>query len=310
MSREILFLVEKCSHCVSYYDIDSGERLHTIELPQFPHEVAFDSKNKFAYLGHYGVETSGHIGSGGHTIMVIDVEKREHVRTIDVAPYNRLHGMQMDNQDRLYALSEDKAVLLSFDSPETAEAPDRGVQTGGLKCHLFALSKDGEFAYSMNLLSHTVTKIKPHDPLFAPVAVSPGKKPEGYCLINNDSQLVVTNRISNTISLIDTASMDVIKTVPSRNDATRIYQFRDDRLLITNYGNNNLSVVDPATLEELHCIEMGSRPIALSYHPTKNYAFISQDDNQVAVLNLDSLEIERRIQTQLEPDVSRVVVGK
>lgn len=309
MSQEILFLVEKCSHCVSYYDINTGERVHTIELPQFPHEVAFDSKNKFAYLGHYGVETSGHIGEGGHTIMVIDVEKREHVRTINVAPYNRLHGMQMDNQDRLYALSEDKAVLLSFDDPETAEAPDRGVPTGGLKCHLFALAADGEFAYSMNLLSHTVTKIKPHDPLFTPIAVSPGKKPEGYCLINNDSQLVVTNRISNTISLIDTASMKVIKEVPSRNDATRIYEFRDGRLVITNYGNNNISVIDPKTLEELSCIEVGARPIALSYHPTKNYAFVSQDDNKVAVLNMDSLEIEKRIETQLEPDVSRVVVG-
>ena len=309
MSQEILFLVEKCSHCVSYYDIGSGERIHTIELPQYPHEVAFDSKNEFAYLGHYGVETSGHIGEGGHTIMVIDVKQRKHVRTINVAPYNRLHGMQMDNQDRLYALSEDKAVLLSFDDPKMAEAPDRAVPTGGLKCHLFALSKDGEYAYSMNLLSHTVTKIKPHDALFSPVAVSPGKKPEGYCLINNDTQLVVTNRISNTISLIDTQTMKVIKEAPSRNDATRIYQLRDGRLIITNYGNDNISVVDPVSLKELACVEMGARPIALSYHPTKNYVFISQDNNKVAVFNVDSLQVEKIIETQLEPDVSRVVVN-
>jgi YVTN family beta-propeller protein len=308
MSQEILFLVEKCSHCVSYYDINSSERLHTIELPQYPHEVAFDSRNEFAYLGHYGVETSGHIGAGGHTIMVIDVKKREHVRTIDVAPYNRLHGMQMDNQDRLYALSEEKAVLLSFDDPKNTEAPDFGVPTGGLKSHLFALSQDGEYAYSMNLLSHTVTKIKPRDALFTPVAVSPGKKPEGYALINNDTQLIVTNRISNTLSLIDTETMQVIKEAPSRNDATRAYQFRDGRVLITNYGANTISVIDPATLEETNCIEVGAKPIALSYHSEKNYAFVSQDNNKVAVLNLDSLEIEKRIETQLEPDVSRVVV--
>ena len=309
MSQEILFLVEKCSHCVSYYDINSGERIHTIELPNYPHEIAFDSANQFAYVGHYGVETSGHIGGGGHSIIVIDVKRREYVRTIDIAPYNRLHGMQMDNQDRLYALSEEKAVLLSFDQPHQAEAPDRGVPTGGLKSHLFALSADGEYAYSMNLLSHTVTKIKPHDPLFAPIAVSPGKKPEGNCLINNGTQLIVTNRISNTISLIDTDTMRVLKEVPSKNDATRVYQFRDGRLVVTNYGDNSISLFDPATLEETACIEVDARPIALSYHPTKSYAFISQDDNKVAVFNMDTLQIERRIETQLEPDVSRVVVA-
>lgn len=310
MSQEILFLVEKCSHCVSYYDANSGEKLHTIKLPEYPHEVAFDSENKFAYLGHYGVETSGHIGDGGHTIMVIDVAKREHVRTIDVHPYNRLHGMNMDKHDRLCALSEDKATLLSFDDPRTAEAPDYAVSTGGIKAHLFALSQDGEFAYAMNLLSHTVTKIKPRDATFKPVAVSPGKKPEGYCLINDDMQLAVTNRLSNTISLIDTATMKVIQEGPTQNDATRIYQARDKRLVVTNYGNDNVSIFNSQTLKEEACIEMGARPIALSFHPVKNWAYVSQDDDQMAILDLDNNAVIKRFATGSEPDVSRVFISQ
>lgn len=310
MSQEILFLVEKCSHCVSYYDANTGEKLHTIELPDYPHEVAFDSRNQFAYLGHYGVETSGHIGDGGHTIMVLDIQKRAHVRSIDVYPYNRLHGMNMDEQDRLYALSEDKATLLSFDEPETAEAPDYAVPTGGVKSHLFALSQDGEYAYSMNLLSHTVTKIKPRDAMFAPLAVSPGKKPEGYCLINQDKQLVVTNRLSNTISLIDTETMRVIKSAATRNDATRIYQARTGNLVVTNYGNNNVSIFDPASLQEIACIEMGARPIALSFHPEKLWAYVSQDDDQMAILDLETNTVLKRFATGSEPDVSRVFIAE
>lgn len=308
MSQEILFLVEKCSHCVSYYDTVSGERINTIQLPNYPHEVAFDSNNQYAYLGHYGVETSGHIGDGGNQIFVIDINRAKHVRTIEVAPYNRLHGMHMDKLDRLYALSEDRAVLLSFDDPQTATAPDYGVPTGGLKSHLFAISQNGEFAYSMNLLSHTVTKIKPRDALFKPVAVSPGKKPEGYCLINNDTQLLVTNRLSNTLSLIDTETMQVVKEVPTRNDATRIYQFRDGRLFITNYGDNNVSILTPETLEESACIELGARPIALSFHPKKSLAFISLDDNRIATLNLETLSVDSFFVTNLEPDVSKVFI--
>lgn len=61
MSQEILLLVEKCSHCFSYYDLDSGKLLHSIELEKFPHEFVVDSKNRYAYVGHYGVETSGHL---------------------------------------------------------------------------------------------------------------------------------------------------------------------------------------------------------------------------------------------------------
>ena len=305
--QELLLLIEKCSHAFSYYDIQSGERIKSIRLPDFPHEFVVDSKQKYAYIGHYGVETSGHKGAGGHVIFVIDLEQASHVRTIDCAPFNRLHGMQMDAADRLYAMSEDKAVLLVFEQPEQAQAIDRAVPSGGLKSHLFALSRDGRDAYSMNLLSHTVTHIKPHDACFAPRAVSPGDKPEGYCLSEDEAILYVSNRLSNTISMIDTASMTVRKQAPSRNDPTRLYRCRDGRMLVTNYGDRSISIIDPDSLQELAYIEAGARPIALSLHPERNWAFVSLDDNRVGILDLDELCFVRYIATQLEPDVSKVI---
>ena len=52
MSKEILLLVEKCSHCFSYYDIDSGSRLHSVQLPDFPHEFVVDAAQRYAlYFG-------------------------------------------------------------------------------------------------------------------------------------------------------------------------------------------------------------------------------------------------------------------
>lgn len=305
--RAILLLVEKCSHAFSYYDIDSGERIKSIALPAFPHEFVVDSRQKYAYVGHYGVETSGHHGVGGHVVFVIDLEAGEHVRDIECAPYNRLHGMQMDGQDRLYVMSEEKATLLVFEHPETAGAIDRAVPTGGVKSHLFALTRDGQRAFAMNLLSHTVTQLRPYDACFAPLAVSPGNKPEGYCLSADESVLYVTNRLSGTIAMIDTASMRVTRCAPSRSDATRIYLARDGRLLVTNYGGRSLSLFDPDTLAELAHVESGARPIALSFHPARNWAFVSLDDNRVGVFDLETLQFIRHIPTQLEPDVSRVI---
>ncbi|WP_235503923.1 MULTISPECIES: YncE family protein [unclassified Acidovorax] len=191
MTDNILLLVEKCSHCLSYYDIDTGERLASIQLPDFPHEFVIDSQERYAYIGHYGVETSGHLGFGGTQIFQVDIARRELARTIDIAPFNRLHGMQMDAQDRLYALSEDRAQLVVLDHPATDTAPRRAVSTGGIKSHLFALTRDGQTAYAMNLLSHTVTKIRPHDATVAPVACAPGEKPEGYALSEDEKTLYV-----------------------------------------------------------------------------------------------------------------------
>ena len=308
MKREILLLVEKCSHCFSYYDIESGSRLFSVPLPEFPHEFVVDAAQRYAYIGHYGVETSGHLGAGGTSIFQIDIAERKLARTIDIAPFNRLHGMQMDDQDRLFALSEDRAQLVVLDHPATDTAPRRAVPTGGIKSHLFALTRDGQTAYAMNLLSHTVTKIKPFDATFAPQACAPGEKPEGYALSTDEKTLFVTCRWSNTLAAIDTATMQVLRTAPSRDDATRLYLYRDGRIVVTNYGERSLSVVDPVTLKELAHIPMEARAIALSYHPTKPLAFVSQDNDKLGYFNMETLQFDRFIATQREPDVSRVLV--
>lgn len=309
MSQEILLLVEKCSHCFSYYDLASGERLHSIALPNFPHEFVIDSAQRYAYIGHYGVETSGHLGAGGTSIFQIDIPARRLVRSIDIAPFNRLHGIQIDAQDRLYALSEDRAQLVVLEHPATDTAPRRAVTTGGIKSHLFALTRDGQVAYSMNLLSHTVTKIKPYDASFTPQVCVPGEKPEGYALSADEKELYITCRWSNTLVAIDTASMQVLRTAPSRDDATRLYLYRDGRLIVTNYGERSLSVVDPLTLRELAHIPMQARAIALSFHPTKPLALVSQDDDKLGYFNLNTLQFDRFITTQREPDVSRVLLS-
>ncbi|MDQ0587523.1 YncE family protein [Variovorax paradoxus] len=308
MTQEILLLVEKCSHCFSYYDIESGERLHSIALEEFPHEFVVDAAKRFAYVGHYGVETSGHSGHGGTSIFQIDIAARKLSRTIDIAPFNRLHGMQMDEQGRLYVLSEDRAQLVVLDHPETDTAPRRAVPAGGIKSHLFALTRDGQTAYVMNLLSHTVTKVRPHDATVAPVPCSPGEKPEGYALSVDEKTLYVSNRWSNTLAAIDTATMKVLRDAPSREDATRLYLYRDGRLVVTNYGERSLSVVDPASLRELACIPMEARAIALSFHPTRPLAFVSQDNDRLGYFNMETLAFERFIDTQREPDVSCTVL--
>lgn len=309
MNADVLLLVEKCSHCLSFYAIDSGERVASVALPDFPHEFVVDPQQRYAYVGHYGVESSGHPGAGGTQIFQIDIAARAHLRSIDLAPFNRLHGVQMDAQGRLYALSEDRAQLVVLDQPASDTAPRRAVATGGIKSHLFALSRDGQTAYAMNLLSHTVTRIRPHDATCAPLACAPGEKPEGCALSADEKTLYVSCRTSNTLCAIDTASMQLKHSAPARADPTRIYPWRDGNLLVTNYGARSLSLVDAESLRELAQIPipLAARPIALSFHPRLPLAFVSQDQDRLGYLDMQTLRFERWISTLREPDVSCVV---
>jgi len=308
MARETLLLVEKCSHCFSWYDIESGERLRSLQLPDFPHEFVTDAAEQYAYVGHYGVETSGHIGEGGHSLLQVDIRSSKLVRSIDLSPFNRIHGLQMDEKDRLYALSEEKSTLLVLEQPSTDVAARRAVPSGGIKSHLFALTRDGQTAFCMNLLSHTVTKVKPWDPLFIPLACHPGQKPEGYCLSQDERTLFVSNRWSNTLCAIDTEDMTVKYSAPSRDDVTRIYRAADGRLFTSNYGDRSLSIVNPTNLSEIGYLKLDGRCIALTFHPLKPLAFISLDSDRVAVLDINALKVLRYIATQKEPDVSKVVM--
>lgn len=295
-------LVEKFSHSFSGYDLATGERKFSAKLPDYPHEFVVDSQGKYAYVGHYGVQTFAHQGIGGHQVCVVDIEHGEHVGALECAPYHRLHGLQIDRQDRVYALSEHDNVLLVFENPQERQVPDRAVPVGGIKSHLFVISKDGQRAYVMNLLSHTATLVHPYDATKAPVAVDAGGRPEGCCLNRDESILYVASRNEHTVSMIDAHSMTLEKTVPTGEDPTRIYLSRDNRLFVTNYGERSIGIYDPDTLEERHRIPTVHKPIALAFHPTEPRAYIPLNDNTVAMLDLNTLALTHGFDTGLEPD--------
>ncbi len=306
--KQTLLLVQKCAHTFSFYDLTSGKAEKHIVLPNFPHEFTVDPRRKLAYVGHYGIETASHLGDmGGHSVFVIDLEKREHTATLNIWPFYRPHGITVDQEGRLYVMSEAHNTLLRFSAPYQQRVPDLAVPSGGYKTHLFALTADAQTAYALNLLSNTVTKIRPHDPAFAPVAVMPGPTPEGNCLSADESLLYVANRGDDTIVAIDTASMKVVQRGKTRRDPNRVYRITDsqgrDWLLTTNSGEQSLSVFD-LELHEVKCIELPANPLALSLHPTARAAFLSFQDEKVRQLNLDNFAFEFEFSTLREPDSS------
>lgn len=308
-ARQVLLLIEKSDHRLSYYDVESGSRLRSVALPEFPHEFVLDPNHARAYVGHYGIPYSGSPGNGGREVLVLDVARGEVAGRMDLGiGMNRPHGIGMDGRGRLYSLSESASRIAVWDAPEFGGLPDRTASTGGSKSHLFAISSNGRRCYSMNLDSNNVTVFDPQDPLVTPVRVSTGEKPEGRLLRADEKILFVTNRISETVVALDTASLQVLATESVPGDPVRIFHdTRRGRLITINYAGKSLSLLDENTLKTLRRVELDAAPISLSFDRDMERAFLSVDANAVHVIDLDTLATVRTFATFKEPDVSAVV---
>lgn len=173
---------------------------------------------------------------------------------------------------------------------------------------MFALTKDGETAFSVNLLSNTVCKIKPNDPTFAPIAIMTGKKPEGNCLSLDEKTLYITNRDDNTIVAIDTDTMTIKHSTATGIDPNRVYRAPDGNLLVINYGDKFVSKFSPE-LQELGKIYTDNVPIAICFHPNSQFAYLSLKGDYVAVVDLTANKVVRQFASLAEPDVSYVLAS-
>ncbi|MEM7523808.1 MAG: YncE family protein [Pseudomonadota bacterium] len=300
-----MMLIEKCSHCVSWYDIETGARQGRLALPDYPHEFVVDDDFHYAYVGHYGVQNSGIDGLDGRSVIVVDIRKQEVVHRYDLGEHARPHGIGLDGQGRLYVLSEWTAHLLVKENPRAFDQGwDQITPTGGEKSHLFALTRDGRTAYSMNLNSGDVTTFDPYDPSKAPISIKTGEKPEGRCLREDAGILYTSQRISNTVAVIDTATLKILRSFPTPNDPCRIYyDAKRNRLVTMNHFGGSFSVFDEATGEMLHEQKTPADPLALCIDDEAAYAYIAINCEQVQRFNLDTFEVVQTFDTGEEPDV-------
>jgi len=306
---DTLLVMEKGDRSLSFYELASGRRTGGVALPgEYPHEFVVDRSGARAYAALYGAKSSTTPGPGGDAVYVVDLAARNLSRTIACAPFRRLHGIRLDAKDRLFVLSEDRDVLLGFDAPGQAERPDRAVATGGIKGHLFSLSRDGETAYVANILSNTVSRVRPFAPADAPRIAATGLWPEGNALSPDEATLYVANRRSATLTALATEAMTVIRTLPTRGDVVRVDCGPEGDLILANYAEKSLSLLDPA-LKEVAVIALDGAPVALARHPSSPLAFAALENDRIAVVDLEGRRVQGMIATGREPDVMVLLPG-
>jgi len=307
---QTLMLVEKSDHQISWYNVETGALVgRRVRLPDFPHEFVVDAQNRYGYVGHYGVKSSADEGTNGRSVIVIDVAAQKILHTYDTGKHARPHGVGLDQLGRLYALSELTAHILVKNDPQAFDQGwDHITSTGGEKSHLFALSKDGQTCYSLNLDSGDVTVFNPHDASVEPISIETGDKPEGSHLTEDENTLYVANRGSGTIAVVDTKSKSVLRTFKAAPDCCRIYhESKRNRLLTINYLDQSFSVFDEAKGNEIHRLALPARALAMNVDPDEKFAYVAVDCGQVHRVDLESFQVVQIIETGQEPDVMHIL---
>lgn len=167
----------------------------------------------------------------------------------------------------------------------------------------------------INSDSRSVTFLKPDGEVCAEVIV--GRQPRNVTFNGDGSLALVSNRLDDTISVIETATFTVARTIETCDEPEGLLALPDGRALLVCGGSAQLVVLDPVAGAESERVDVEATPRGMLLDQARNRIYISHfSSGRVSVLDTDTLEIEAVVSTgpdsnlangmALSPDGSRL----
>jgi YVTN family beta-propeller protein len=309
---DTLVVLNKSDATASLIDLAKGAAVATLPTGQAPHEVDVSPDGKRALVANYGTREAP-----GSTLTVIDVPGARVVRTIDLAPHQRPHGVEWIDGRRAAVTSEASKALLIVDVD--AGKVDSVIATGQEVSHMVALSPDRSRAFVASIGSGTVTAIDLQAGKSAGV-IPTGKGAEGIDVTPDGTQVWATNREADTVSVIDARTLAVVATLPTRSFPIRARVTPDGRwVLVSNARTGDLAVFDARRKTEARRIPLkaelrategrlmqfgdSSVPIGVVVHPGGKRAWVAHANADViTVLDLEKWTAAGTLKAGREPD--------
>jgi YVTN family beta-propeller protein len=292
-----LLVLNKSDATLVFVDPASGKIGATVPTGEGPHEVEVSSDARLAFVSNYGARTSG------NTLSVIDIAARKEIERVDLGELRRPHGLAFSG-GRLYFTSEESGNVARYD-PAT-QSVDWKYPVGQDGTHMVLASRDGKKLFTSNIASNTVSILEPGaDGYWSQQVVKVGLGPEGLDLTPDGRALWSAHSRDGGISIIDTDSGKVIRTVDAGTQrSNRVKITPDGRYaLVSDLAAGNLVVFDAHTYREVKRLNLGPSTTGILIAPDGAAAYVAVSGaNHVAVIDLKTLRVARTIETGRAPD--------
>lgn len=286
LAAQTLIVGNKGEDTVSFIDLATAKERARVATGRMPHEIAISPDGKQAAVVAYG----------GTTIDVFDVTAAKKLRTIDLAPNQRPHGLLWLADGRLIATAEGSQSIAIV-------APDgkvTGIKTDQQASHMVAITPDAKRAFVANIGSGTVSVIdlaggkKLRD-------ITTGGKPEGIAVTPDGKQLWVGDLDAPRVQAFDATSFERLAEVAIPPVAIRVLASPDGKWIATsNIAAGSVSLIDPATLKVARTIpvsgEQAAGQVTLLFSPDSKRLYAAETGrDQVAEIDVESGKVLRRI---------------
>jgi YVTN family beta-propeller protein len=271
--------------------------LAKIRVGDTPHEAAATPDGKYAFASNYGGSTPG------NSISVIDLAAQKEIHRVDLGPMRRPHGLAVFD-GKLYFTCEVNKVIGRYD-PETNQI-DWLLGTGQDQTHMVELNRDGSQIYTANISGDTISIVdRTGAANWLVTSIAVGKGPEGFDVTPDGKELWAAGSRDGSVSIIDIAAKRVTRTFNVQTKRSNRLRFTPDGrlVLISDLDAGDLLILERDTKKELKRLNLGSQPAGILIPPDGARAYVAvTGDNNIAVIDLKTLELVDRLSTGQNPD--------
>lgn len=296
-------VVNQQSDTVTLIDLSKMEAYRHVPVVGGPHEAAVSPDGKSVIITNYNSRTKG----PQNDLSLISLPDGETIKTINLGEYSMPHDVRWVNGSQVVCTSEANNALLLV-NVDTGKI-ERVFNTGNRGSHMLSLSTDQTRLYCSNMRAGSVSvfdfetgrKIKD---------ITTGSQCEGVGVTPDGRWVWAGNRAEDTISIIDTRSLEVVKKLESPGFPYRVQFTPNGKFaLIPHARSGSLVVCSVADQKIVKTISLGMTKVAspstagVFPHPDNVHAFVTvRNDDSMLIINLETGETLARVAVQSSPD--------
>ena len=306
VSADLLIVLNKSDHEAVLVDPATLKPVARIATGRGPHEVAVSPDGKLAYVSNYGMynvfREGQRVNEPGHTISVLDLERRTVKDTFDLGGYAKPHGLAVSRDGKaLWVTCEDSKSVLELDA--ASGAVRKAWKTEQETSHMIVPAVDEGKLFVANIRAGTATIIERASDRVTSLTTAPGT--EGIDVTPDGREVWCTNRADSSISVLDAHGDSLLAKLENVGRFPIRVKFTPDgrEAWISCLQGNEVVVYDARTRRPIASIAVAAAPVGIQMSPDGKRAFVANtNDNLVTVIDIAARKVVTTFTTGNEPD--------